>query len=1124
MASYPPPTENLPIFDAGVFTTNDIALTQSSADQRYLRFPIGQGTETLPALVVAGTTTTGILASTTINNSGTTTSASFVGALTGNASTATRSTNIAGGAGGSIPYQSAENTTALLANGTAGQVLTSQGGTSAPIWSAGGGGGAGTLQATLDLGNIASLKSIQLNNIGSTGAPSTNVITLDPNVNNSGLREARIVLTDGTTTNTIDKNGYTTRNSVQNATHYINFSDASTTGTGSIQKTAGISCNPSTNTITATAFTGTASEATNISITDSIADAGTFFPTFVNSAGTNKTIRIDSTGLSYVPSTNTLACTNFTGTATHSTDITVTDTTSDAGTFFPTFVNTAGTQKSIRCDSTGLTYVPSTNTLTATTFVGALTGNASTATSATTATNIAGGAGGKVPYQTGAGLTDFTAVGTVGQVLTSQGAGTPTWTTVSSGASSLSATLAVGNTATNDIALNNSGTGSNVISILPNFNAGIGARKAIISITDGTTTNTITKDGMSGNADTSTSLAGGSAGKVPYQTGAGLTDFTAVGTAGQVLTSQGTGTPTWTTVSGGGGTLSSTLTAGNTATNSIALNNSGTGSNVISLLPNASASNPTITLTDGTTTNTIDKNGYTTRNTTANSAHFLNFSDSSSTGTGSIQKTAGISCNPLLNTVTATTFIGNLTGTASTATSATSATTATTATSATSATTATKIAGGVAGAIPYQSAVDTTGFSSAGTAGQVLISGGTTAPTWTGLIGSSVLLGTTASARSGAGVTKIAIGNDAGITQATNGIAIGNNSGKTNQGLNSIAIGFNCATVNQGANAIAIGVGAGVTQGGDAVALGNFSAGNAGTQGTGALAIGSYAGFNSQGNDSTAIGGQAGHSFLGSKSVAIGYSACPLNYNGTGIESVSIGYFSSHINFDYSVAMGTFANCTAHNQIMLGNDSPAGARTRSNVVIPGTLQLKSVNITLGSSAGENSQGTAGIAIGQNAGQTSQGAGSISIGQNAGTTGGNGTGTNSVAIGTSSNYKTFNSSVALGHSATCTATNQIMLGTSASNVVIPGTLQLKTSSVINGIQFGTIARVVSTTTGSVSFTALTSIPVVTATSINAGASVVIINITSISITGFSWAKFNSAGTAVDTGDINWIAMC
>lgn len=58
---------------------------------------------------------------------------SNLGAL-GTADTAAKSTNLAGGLGGQIPYQSAADTTAFLANGTAGQFLQSSGGTSAPVW------------------------------------------------------------------------------------------------------------------------------------------------------------------------------------------------------------------------------------------------------------------------------------------------------------------------------------------------------------------------------------------------------------------------------------------------------------------------------------------------------------------------------------------------------------------------------------------------------------------------------------------------------------------------------------------------------------------------------------------------------------------------------------------------------------------------------------------------------------------------------------------------------------------------------------------------------------------------------------------------------------------------------
>lgn len=51
---------------------------------------------------------------------------------------------------------------------------------------------------------------------------------------------------------------------------------------------------------------------------------------------------------------------------------------------------------------------------------------------------------------------------------------------------------------------------------------------------------------------TATNLAGGTAGALPYQSGAGTTLFSAAGSSGQFLISGGTGSPTWTdTVSGG---------------------------------------------------------------------------------------------------------------------------------------------------------------------------------------------------------------------------------------------------------------------------------------------------------------------------------------------------------------------------------------------------------------------------------------------------------------------------------------------------------------------------------------------------------------------------------------------
>ena len=77
------------------------------------------GTATLQAPAVAGTTTITLPSST--------------GTLMLTTGTATTATNLAGGSNGTIPYQSASGTTQMLAAGTSGQVLQSNG-ASAPSW------------------------------------------------------------------------------------------------------------------------------------------------------------------------------------------------------------------------------------------------------------------------------------------------------------------------------------------------------------------------------------------------------------------------------------------------------------------------------------------------------------------------------------------------------------------------------------------------------------------------------------------------------------------------------------------------------------------------------------------------------------------------------------------------------------------------------------------------------------------------------------------------------------------------------------------------------------------------------------------------------------------------------
>jgi hypothetical protein len=53
---------------------------------------------------------------------------------------------------------------------------------------------------------------------------------------------------------------------------------------------------------------------------------------------------------------------------------------------------------------------------------------------------------------------------------------------------------------------------------------------------------------ISGTMNGAVNILGGAASQIPYQTGANTTSFIANGSAGQVLTSNGTSAPTWTSV------------------------------------------------------------------------------------------------------------------------------------------------------------------------------------------------------------------------------------------------------------------------------------------------------------------------------------------------------------------------------------------------------------------------------------------------------------------------------------------------------------------------------------------------------------------------------------------------
>lgn len=194
-----------------------------------------------------------------------------------------------------------------------------------------------------------------------------------------------------------------TNDSTTNATMYPMWVTAAGDVPAYISTTAGkLSFNPSTSTLTATTFAGNASTATTATnatngTTVAIATNASFFPLFAASVTNgNQPFNLDAAGFTYNPSTNNLTATTFTGalagnatTSTTATNATngATVAVSNSASYFPLFAAASASGNQPFNLGTGLTFNPSTNALTTTTFVGALTGNASTATSATTAAN-----------------------------------------------------------------------------------------------------------------------------------------------------------------------------------------------------------------------------------------------------------------------------------------------------------------------------------------------------------------------------------------------------------------------------------------------------------------------------------------------------------------------------------------------------------------------------------------------------------------------------------------------------------------------------------------------------------------------------------------------------------------
>jgi hypothetical protein len=405
--------------------------------------------------VISNTGVLSNIAGTNISVSGATGNVTI--AVTGtvpSATTATTATNIAGGAAGSINYQTAASTTALLAAGTSSQVLVS--GTT-PSWS-----------------NTPTLTGTNFTGIGN-GALTNSSVTLGSTSVSLGGSSASIA-------------GLT--------------SVTATTFTGALVGNAS----------TATSATN----ATNTTITDDTSTNATKYISWVDATSGNNPVKVSSTKLTINPSTGVLTATSFAG----------------SGAGLTSIPNSALTNSSVTIGSTSVALGVTATTLvgltsvTSTTFVGALTGNASTSTSATTATNLAAGAAGSLPYQSASGTTTMLTAGTNGFVLT-LAAGVPTWAASTGGVTSIAGTA-------NQITASAS-TGAVTLSLPATING-------LTSVSSTGFTGALT--GNATTATTATNIAAGAAGSIPYQTAASTTSLLAAGTNGFVLTVAG-GLPTW---------------------------------------------------------------------------------------------------------------------------------------------------------------------------------------------------------------------------------------------------------------------------------------------------------------------------------------------------------------------------------------------------------------------------------------------------------------------------------------------------------------------------------------------------------------------------------------------------
>ena len=359
-------------------------------------------------------------------------------ATAGSATTAGTATNLAGGAAGSLPYQTGSGATTFLGLGTSTFILTA--GASAPTW---------TNPSSITVGTATSAtsagKATNLAGGAAASIPYQTALDTTAFLASAAGDAGKVLQSNGTSAPSwVTPVAYATvtDDTTTNSTRYPLFANQTAGNLSTVfASSTKYQFNPSTGILTATGFSGSGANLTSL-------PAGQLSGTIPSGVLSNSSLFIGTTSIAL---NRTSASQSLTGvsidgsagsastatTATNANNVAITDNTSSSSTYYPMMsVNSTGNNPATT-SSTKFSFVPSTGVLTATSFTGAGTGLTGTATSlsiggnaatATSATNVSGTVaianGGTGQTTAAAAITALAGTQVSGQYLRSNGTAT----------------------------------------------------------------------------------------------------------------------------------------------------------------------------------------------------------------------------------------------------------------------------------------------------------------------------------------------------------------------------------------------------------------------------------------------------------------------------------------------------------------------------------------------------------------------------------------------------------------------------------------------------------------------------------------------------------------------------